>query len=123
MILLRKCLECVFTREELRVLDDVMPESAKRKLKEQKDKIKKKKKEMSQAKFKEHLRKERMRKQSTNLDLPLTEASILRIDSEIPSKAKSEQQINISEQLGLSSAWKNINQFNQNNRFVFKLFV
>ena len=116
MILIRKCLEYVFSREELKVLDDVMPESTKRKLKEEKDKIKKKKKELTQTKFKEQLRIERMRKQSSKLDLPLVDSPMIRIDS-IGRQSESDQQINISEQLGLSNAWKNINQINYYNRY------
>ena len=118
MILLRKCLEYVFSREELKALDDIMPESTKRKLKEEKEKIKKKKKELTETKFKEQLRIERMRKQSINSDVHLVETPMIRIEAQNPTQAQSDQQINISEQLGLSSAWKNINQINYYNRFV-----
>ena len=111
MILIRKCLECVFTREELKILDDVMPESAKRKLKEENEKRNKKSKELSEAKFKEQLRFERMKKQNSHLELPALKGQILRIESQTgDSKTKNEQNMNVGDELSQTGVWKNINQ-------------
>lgn len=112
MILIRKCLECVFTREELEILDDIMPESTKRKLKEEKERTNKKNKELSEAKFKEQLRLERMKKQNNHLEmLPAFKGQILRIESQLTdTKAKSEQNLNFGDELSQTGVWKNINQ-------------
>jgi hypothetical protein len=108
MILIRKLLDYVFTREELKILDDVMPESAKRKRHEEKEKNKKKKQELTEAKLKEQLRIERIRKQSANIEIPLSNGDILKIESN-KNGTKFDKHINITEQLSKSSAWKSIN--------------
>lgn len=117
MLLIRKLLDYVFTREELKILDDIMPESTKRKRHEEKEKMNKKNKELSEAKLKEQLRIERIRKQSGNVEIPLANGNILKIES-IKSGVKSDEQINISEQLSKSSAWKCINGQNTCNGYV-----
>lgn len=100
MIIVRKLLEFVFTRQELKILDDIMPESTKRKRHEE--------------------------KANTNLvggggddkgttenvmcmAIPLSNGNILKINS-TNGVNEVNKRVFITEQLTKSNAWKSINE-------------
>jgi hypothetical protein len=101
---IRKLLECVFTRNELKLLDDIMPEHTKKSREEEK------------------LLKEAEGKQtgklipnasSGNVAIPLANGNILKIPVDKFSSNQSQCcAFNITEQLAKSNAWKSIDQSN-----------
>ncbi|XP_022249295.1 electroneutral sodium bicarbonate exchanger 1-like, partial [Limulus polyphemus] len=103
MIGVRKLLDFVFTQRELKILDDVMPESTKRKREDKK-------------KEKEKLKKAVMGKEScNNFAIPLANGSILKVplvkfkeDTELCNPDK--PTIKISEQLPKTGLWQSIQQ-------------
>ncbi|UYV73777.1 SLC4A7 [Cordylochernes scorpioides] len=94
MILVRKCLECVFTRDELEILDDIMPDSAKRSQEEE-----------EQLKLKEDNNKELGSSPggSGNVSITLANGNILKVPVD-----KLQEKINITEQLSQSGLWQSI---------------
>lgn len=107
MIGVRKLLDFVFARKELKLLDDIMPEHIKRKQEEEKLV-----KEEEQA---GHLM---PNASSGNVAIPLANGNILKIPVDKFNTNDQQCAINISEQLTKSNAWKTIdqqgNQKNQN---------
>jgi len=115
MIGVRKLLDFVFTRRELKILDDVMPEHTRKAIEE-------KKREGEEQEKAETDRKSSDAKDgkglaasgsSGNMTIPLANGNILKIP--VATLCEPEKQlpnINISEQLTKSSAWKTIEQKN-----------
>ncbi|RWS31538.1 sodium bicarbonate cotransporter 3-like isoform X9 [Leptotrombidium deliense] len=105
MIGVRKCLDfCFFTQRELKILDDVMPESTKRKKEEEKEE--KDNKETQQGKMIPNA-------SSGNVAIPLANGNILKIPVDKFSSENEQANINISEQLAKSGCWKNIDHQTQ----------
>ncbi|UYV73776.1 SLC4A7 [Cordylochernes scorpioides] len=88
------CLECVFTRDELEILDDIMPDSAKRSQEEE-----------EQLKLKEDNNKELGSSPggSGNVSITLANGNILKVPVD-----KLQEKINITEQLSQSGLWQSI---------------
>jgi sodium bicarbonate transporter 10 len=111
MIGVRKSLDFVFTRRELKVLDDVMPEHRRKEIVELR-------KEGEEKDEKDTLNPTQglvASGSSGNVAIPLANGNILKIPVDkfsSESSTEQQQQINISEQLTKSSAWKTIEQKN-----------
>ena len=103
IIFIRKLLDLFFTRNELKLLDDVMPEHTKRKREEEKLE-----KEAEEVKIGGNLI---PNASSGNVAIPLANGNILKIPVD---KFSAEQDkpcaINITEQLAKSGTWKSIDQ-------------
>lgn len=103
IIFIRKLLDLFFTRNELKLLDDVMPEHTKRKREE--EKLEKAAEEVKQG------GQLIPNASSGNVAIPLANGNILKIPVD---KFNAEQDkpcsINITEQLAKSGAWKSIDQ-------------
>lgn len=99
MIAVRKLLEFVFTRRELKILDDVLPEHKRKEIEEKKNVDDETKSGPAIAPS----------GSSGNMAIPLANGNILKIPL---SADTADQSINISEQLAKSAAWKTIDQKN-----------
>ena len=100
MIGVRKLLDFVFTRKELKLLDDIMPEHIKRKQEEEKL-VKEEEQQVG------HLM---PNASSGNVAIPLANGNILKIPVDKFNTNDQQCAINISEQLTKSNAWKTIDQ-------------
>ncbi|CAG2104308.1 unnamed protein product [Medioppia subpectinata] len=101
IIFIRKLLDLFFTRNELKLLDDVMPEHTKRKREE--EKLEKEEKTMGGKLI--------PNASSGNVAIPLANGNILKIPMEKFSADEDKPcSINITEQLAKSGAWKSIDQ-------------
>ncbi|XP_055933455.1 sodium bicarbonate cotransporter 3-like isoform X2 [Argiope bruennichi] len=100
MIGVRKLLDFLFTQRELKILDDVMPESAKRS------------KEEEQKKLEEEMHGGLMPNASSgNVAITLANGNILKVPVEKFNNDEPDQSaINISEQLAQSGIWQSIDQ-------------
>lgn len=111
MIGVRKLLDYVFTRRELKILDDVMPEHRRKAIEEMR-------KEGEDKEPKDNLSPSAAGMigsgSSGNVAIPLANGNVLKIpvDKFSSESGTEQQQINISEQLTKSSAWKTIEQKN-----------
>ncbi|CAG2167893.1 unnamed protein product [Oppiella nova] len=102
IIFIRKLLDLFFTRNELKLLDDVMPEHTKRKREE--EKMVKAEEEMMGGGLIPNA-------SSGNVAIPLANGNILKIPMEkFSSDDDKPCAINITEQLAKSGAWKSIDQ-------------
>lgn len=105
IILVRKCLDFVFTRQELKILDDVLPESTRRSRLEEKEKEKEAEKSGGAVGIVPN-------ESSGNVTIPLANGNVLKIPvSKLNSQddsATSSPSINISDQLTKSGVWKSI---------------
>lgn len=105
LIGVRKALDFLFTQRELKILDDVMPESTKRKWEEEK----RRKSQQAEEEDGEDLEcaLEGLKiGPSGNLQIPLANGNIMKIPVD---KVKSEAEINISEEVAKSGIWKQVN--------------
>ena len=103
IILVRKLLDFIFTRKELKILDDIMPESTKRKREEEKELFKKE----AEGDINSPGSGSGFVANSTSVNIPLANGNILKIPV---AQAQENNQLNISEQLSMSDAWKSVNQ-------------
>ncbi|KAI1291988.1 Sodium-driven chloride bicarbonate exchanger [Halotydeus destructor] len=99
MIGVRKMLDFVFTQAELKILDDVMPDHAKKEKHEGDD-------DVSDG----HVAGLLPNASSGNVAIPLANGTVLKIPVEKFNSSADQTSINISEQLAKSSAWKTIDQ-------------
>lgn len=99
MLAVRKLLDLVFTRRELKILDDVMPEHKRKEIEDMKNEEEDK---LSPGVIAPS-------GSSGNMAIPLANGNILKIPL---NPDAGNQDINISEQLAKSGAWKNIDQKN-----------
>ncbi|RWS12874.1 sodium bicarbonate cotransporter 3-like protein [Dinothrombium tinctorium] len=105
MIGVRKSLDfCFFTQRELKILDDVMPESTRRKKEE--EKVEKESKDQQQSKLIPNA-------SSGNVAIPLANGNILKIPVDKFNSESEQMNINITEQLSQSGCWKTIDQQKQ----------
>ncbi|XP_046919421.1 na[+]-driven anion exchanger 1 isoform X7 [Dermatophagoides farinae] len=120
IVIVRKLLDFVFTRQELKILDDIMPESTKRKKIEEKELLKKNDDDSSApggggvvggvgtvagatAGLVPNT-------SSGNVTIPLANGNVLKIPvNKIGTEEEKEPDINITEQLSKSNAWRSIN--------------
>nr|XP_027203060.1 sodium-driven chloride bicarbonate exchanger-like [Dermatophagoides pteronyssinus] len=115
IVIVRKLLDFVFTRQELKILDDIMPESTKRKKIEEKELLQKNEDDKSgpggggggiggtAVGLLPNT-------SSGNVTIPLANGNVLKIPvSKIGSEEEKEPDINITEQLAKSNAWRSIN--------------
>ena len=102
MIGVRKALEFVFTQRELKILDDVWPEHKRKEIEDKKNEGSEKTGGGGGADMAPS-------GSSGNMAIPLANGNILKIPLNPDAGA---QQINISEQLAKSAAWKTIDQKN-----------
>uniref|UniRef100_T1DCB7 Anion exchange protein n=1 Tax=Cupiennius salei TaxID=6928 RepID=T1DCB7_CUPSA len=108
MIGVRKLLDFVFTQRELKILDDVMPESAKRSKEDEKKKLEE---EMQGCLM--------TNASSGNVAITLANGNILKVPVEKFNKDEPDQSaINISEQLAQSGIWQSIEQQASNTPVV-----
>lgn len=108
IILARKMLDFVFSRKELKILDDIMPESTKRKREEEKELFKKESEAEADKKSPISPTGIMPNTSSGNMSIPLANGNILKI----PLQQSENEQLNISEQLCKSDAWRSVNQKN-----------
>ena len=119
MIGVRKLLDFVFTQRELKILDDVMPEHTRKAIEEKKREKEEKEKAVTDASNVSTGASGGMLSSgsSGNVAIPLANGNILKIavdkySGDSAESQKQPEQINISEQLTKSSAWKTIEQKN-----------
>lgn len=112
IIVVRKLLDFAFSRHDLKILDDIMPESTKRKREEEKELIKKGNE--GDASSPQGLL---PNASSGNVSIPLANGNILKIPVDKIGKSEKETQesINITEQLKKSDAWRSINMEKNGN--------
>lgn len=103
MLAVRKLLDLVFTRRELKILDDVMPEHKRKEIEDMKNEEEGK---LSPGVI-------AASGSSGNMAIPLANGNILKIPL---NPDCGNQDINISEQLAKSAAWKNIDQKNSGSK-------
>lgn len=101
MIGIRKLLDFVFAQRELKLLDDVMPDSTRRKEEELQEEEDKKAEQDNQLLQNASL---------GNVAIPLANGNILKIPVNQLGSEVEECNINITEQLAKSNAWKSIDQ-------------
>lgn len=106
IIVVRKLLDFVFTRQELKILDDIMPESTKRKREEEKEAKKGENEGNTGATTLIP------NASSGNVSIPLANGNILKIPVDKIGTGEKQADINISEQLSKSNAWRSINASN-----------
>lgn len=99
MIGIRKLLDFFFTRRELKILDDVMPETSKRNAADEKDDDKEDDEESGDGSAGKKL----PIGPSGNLQIPLSNGNIMKIPL---------TSINISEEVNKSGVWKQVNEDN-----------
>lgn len=105
IIVIRKLLDFVFTRKELKILDDIMPESTKRKREEEKELFKKEAEgDLSPLGSPSSMM---PNTSSGNLNIPLANGNVLKIPV-----VKGDEGLNITTAMDLSSAWQSVNQKN-----------
>ena len=102
IILVRKLLDFVFTRRELKILDDIMPESIKQKREEEKE-LFKKEAESEISSPGSNTGGLVPNTSSNNVSIPLSNGNILKVPM---------GQVNISEALSKSDAWRSVNSRN-----------
>lgn len=103
----RKLLDFFFTRDELKILDDIMPESTKRKREDEKELKKKKDDESPTSGGGSALV---SNPSSGNVTIPLANGNVLKIPvNKLGPDEEKEPDINITEQLAKSNAWRSIN--------------
>lgn len=112
-MLIRKLLDFVFTRQELKILDDIMPESTKRKREEEKELKKKGIDGDGSGETGTGLLLKNA--SSGNVSIPLANGNILKIPVDKITN-KNLGNINISEQLSKSGAWTSIDNEKQNGK-------
>lgn len=112
MIGVRKLLDFVFTRRELKILDDVMPEHTRKAIED--EKLQDDTGESSASGAPAGIT---SAGSSGNVTIPLANGNILRIPVDKFSSDTNEPNMNISEQLLKSNAWKTIDQSNQKSSF------
>lgn len=105
IIVVRKCLDFIFSRKDLKVLDDIMPESTKRKREEEKELFKK---EAEAELSSPGSPGSGLVPNSSSINIPLANGNIMKI----PVSQLENDSVNISEQLSMSDAWKSVNQTN-----------
>ena len=103
MIGVRKMLDFLFTRRELKILDDVWPEHKRKEIEDLKNEEEGVKSGPAIA----------TSGSSGNMAIPLANGNILKIPL---SADTGDQAINISEQLAKSAAWKTIDQKNSESK-------
>ncbi|XP_015786320.1 sodium-driven chloride bicarbonate exchanger isoform X3 [Tetranychus urticae] len=97
----RKCLDLIFTQRELKLLDDIMPDSVRRKAEEDKEDDDDSKGDDSNMISNESL---------GNVAIPLANGNILKIPVNKFNAEPDQCNINITEQLAKSGTWKSIDQ-------------
>ncbi|XP_076313061.1 electroneutral sodium bicarbonate exchanger 1-like isoform X11 [Tachypleus tridentatus] len=112
MIFIRKLLDFIFTQRELKILDDVMPESTRKKLEEDKRKLEEEEKNDTST---EKVGVIPPNASSGNVAIPLANGNILKIPftkfKEENEQLNSDQSnINISEQLNKTGLWQSLQQ-------------
>ncbi|KPM04625.1 electroneutral sodium bicarbonate exchanger-like protein [Sarcoptes scabiei] len=112
IVIVRKLLDFFFTRSELKILDDIMPESTKRKREEEKQLLKKESEDEIASSNNSGTGASTLlpTASSNNVTIPLANGNVLKIPlSKINSDDKKEPDINITEQLAKSDTWRSIN--------------
>lgn len=107
MVGIRKLLEKIFTREELRVLDDVLPEFSRKKKQEEHDMLEEEKALMEVSVGVGQEVGKLPINESGNLEIPLASGNVMRIPLD---------SCNISEELNRSGVWQGINKDNKQGR-------
>ena len=106
MMGIRKLLDFVFTRNELKILDDILPEH---KRTERLDDIEEAEEEQKAVKFQDESgRRASLKYTDSGLELPLANGNVMKI----PINESTAPDINISEEVNKCGVWKNLEATN-----------